>query len=153
MKIKPLNELQEFCSPYATELGLTLVEVDFKNGDNPTITFYIDKDGGVDLDACESFSRVIDAPLDEFDPTYGEPYLLNVSSLGIDRPFKTDKDFTDNLEKEVEVKLSKSIKGKKYFEGVLTYFDEGIIRIRMDKETLTIDRKSITKINKAIKFD
>jgi ribosome maturation factor RimP len=57
--------------------------------------------GGVDLDACESFSRAIDAPLDEFDPTFGEPYTLNVSSLGIDRPFKTEQDFQDNLDGEV----------------------------------------------------
>jgi len=153
MKIKSLEELKAFCAPYATELGMSLIDVELKNGDNPTITFYIDKVGGVDLDACESFSRAIDAPLDEFDPTFGEPYSLNVSSLGIDRPFKTEQDFQDNLDGEVEVKLKTSIKGKKYYEGVLTYFDDATVRIKVGKDTLTIDKKSIIKINKAIKFD
>ena len=153
MKIKPIEEIKAFAEKYANETGIVLDSVEFKNTDVPTLIFYIEKEGGVDLDTCEKFSRAIDGPLDELDPTFGEPYSLNVSSVGIDKPFRTKEDFEKNLDKEVEVKLSKSIKGAKYYEGILTFFDDNVIRIRCGKDTLTIDRKTITKINKAIKFD
>ena len=100
MKVKTNAEITEFLSKIGEPMGITVVETEFKQGKNPSLTVYIDKEGGIDLDTCEAFHRAIDQPIDELDPTFGLPYTLNVSSLGIDRPFKTDKDFirflTDN---------------------------------------------------------
>lgn len=153
MKFKKAEEIKAFLLPIANEQGIEICDVEFKNGSDPAITIFIDKPCGVDLVACERFHRAIDGPIDELDPTFGEAYTLNVSSLGADRPFKTDKDFTDNLGGDVEVKLNASVKGKKFYEGALTYFDDKIIRVKInEKETLTFDRKSVVKINKAIKF-
>jgi ribosome maturation factor RimP len=81
------------------------------------------------------------------------PYTLNVSSPGLDRPFKTERDFERNLKKEVELKLYAPLKGKKFLEGVLTEFDENSVTIDTGKEQLKIARNKIAKINKAIKFD
>lgn len=153
MKFKRPEEIKNFLSAAVTACGAEIYDVELKNGSDPAITILIDRPEGIDLDFCEKVHNAIFELIDELDPTYGEPYTLNVSSLGIDRPFKTQADFENNLNGEVEVKLQNSVKGKKFYEGVMVYFDDKIIRIKIsEKETLTFDRKSVVKINKAIKF-
>ena len=153
MKIKPINEIIDFCKEYADSVGVKVVDVEFKQGKNPTMTIFIDKDGGVDLDSCEAFHRAIYEPIDELDPTFGAQYTLNVSSLGADRPFKTDDDFNSHIGKMVEVKLYASIQGKKAYDGVLESYDGSKITLRVNSKTLfTIDLKSIVKINEYIDF-
>ncbi len=154
MKIKSISEITEFCQNIASTLNLTVVDVEFKQGKNPALTIFIDKEGGVDLDSCEAFHRAIDAPLDELDPTFGQPYTLNVSSPGADRPFKTERDFTSHVGQKVEVKLYNSIRGKKFLEGELTSYDGERITLKTDeKTTYTIDLKNTVKVNEFIDFN
>lgn len=154
MKVKSNAEILEFAKKIGDPLGINAVEVEFKQGKNPELTIFIDKDGGVDLDTCEIFHNAINDPLDEFDPTFGLPYRLNVSSLGIDRPFKTDEDFISHIGERVEVKLYASIKGKKFYDGILMSYDKNQITLKVDeKNTFTIDLKSIVKINEYIDFE
>ena len=153
MKVKSNQEILEFCQPIAKSVGVRVVEVEFKQGKNPALTIYIDKDGGVDLDSCEAFHRAIDEPLDELDPTMGLPYTLNVSSLGVDRPFKTDEDFNSHIGQMVEVKLYNSIRGKKMLDGELLSYDGKVIILNVnDKDTYTIDLKNTVKVNEYIDF-
>lgn len=154
MKVKSNVEIQEFLQPIAKEVGVEIVEVEFKLGKNPALTIYIDKDGGVDLDTCEKFHNAIFDPLDELDPSFDQPYTLNVSSLGIDRPFKTDKDFLSHIGCRVEVKLYASIKGKKFYDGILMSYENGQVTLKVDeKNTFTIDLKNIVKMNEYIDFE
>ncbi|MBR3804428.1 MAG: ribosome maturation factor RimP [Clostridia bacterium] len=154
MKIKSIDEITEFCSKIAEPLGITVAEVEFKQGKNPALTIYIDKEGGVDLDTCELFHRAIDEPLDTLDPTFGASYTLNVSSLGIDRPFKTENDFLSHVGKRVEVKLVSPIKGKKFYDGILASYDGKCITLKVDeKNTFTIDLKNTVKVNDYIDFE
>ena len=154
MKIKPVEEIKDFLTPIGEAVGVEVVEVEFKQGKNPSLTVYIDRDGGIDLDICEKFHRAIDEPLDVLDPTFGEPYTLNCSSLGLDRPFKTAKDFEKNIGNEVEVKLYAPIKGKKYYEGILVDAHDTNVVIKVDdKTTLSIEKSEIVKINKLITLD
>ena len=81
------------------------------------------------------------------------PYTLNVSSPGLDRPFKTARDYERNLGKEVEVKLYAPLKGKKLLEGILDSFDETTVTIVSGGEQLRLPLNRIAKIHKAIKFD
>lgn len=153
MKIKSTAEIAEFLNGIATPLGIKVVEVEFKQGKNPELTVFIDKEGGVDLDSCELLHRAIDEPLDEFDPTFGEPYRLNVSSLGIDRPFKTDEDFLSHIGERVEVRLKNSIRGKKFYDGILVSYDQKVVTLKVDeKTTFTIEMKNIAKMNDYIDF-
>jgi ribosome maturation factor RimP len=152
MKAKSNQEIYDFLKPIADGLNIEIVEVVFKNSKNPSLTVFIDKEGGVDLDTCELFHNSIDAPLDELNP-YDGPYTLNVSSPGLDRPFKTERDFTRNLGKEVEVKLYASVAGKKFLEGVLKNYDGKTVIVTVDGQDYTLPLESIVKINKAIKFD
>ena len=152
MKAKSNQSIFEFLKPYADDLNIEIVEVEFKVSKNPTLTVYIDKEGGVDLDTCELFHNAINAPLDEFDP-YPQAYTLNVSSPGVDRPFKTARDFEKNIGKIVEIKLFAPLNGKKFYEGKLVSYDGNNIEISVSNVQLKIELNKIAKINQAIIFD
>ena len=92
MNIKPLSELRAFLEGYASPMGIEIVDVEFSEKDR-SLTIFIETPAGVDLDTCEAFHNAIMDPIDEFDPTYDAPYTLNVSSPGLDRPFKTARDY------------------------------------------------------------
>lgn len=154
MKVKSNAEIIDFLSPIGESVGVKVVEAEFKQGKNPSLTIFIDKDGGVDLDACERFHNAIFDPIDELDPTFGAQYTLNVSSLGVDRPFKTEKDFLDHIGQRVEVKLYASIKGKKFYDGELVSYNGETITLKVDaKNTFTIDMKNIVKVNEYVDFN
>ena len=155
MKFKSTQEILNAVSSAVELLGVEIVEVEPKISKNPTLTFYIDKDmeGGIDLDTLEAFHNAIDPLLDEADVSNGAAYTLNVSSPGLDRAFKTPRDFLKNLEKEVEVKLFAPLKGQKFFEGVLKEYTENYIILEINGQELKLSHNMIAKINKAIKFD
>lgn len=148
------EQIENFIEPIVTELGYEIVEVEFAkkhNGDN--LTVFIDKkEGYIDITDCEKVHNAIDEPLDELDPTMGKPYTLNVSSPGIDRPIVTDKDYNRNLGQVLEVKLFQAILKKKIFIGKLLSFDESIIELETEKETIKLERKMISKATKYIEF-
>lgn len=133
-------------------MGIEIVDVEWDDKAS-ALTVYIETEQWVDLDTCERFHNAILEPIDELDPTYDTPYTLNVSSPGLDRPFKTDRDFERNLQKEVEIKLYAPLKGQKFLEGILIGFDENSVTVKTLKEEIKISRLKIAKINKAIKFD
>ena len=81
-------------------MGVEIVDVEW-NDKAAALTVYIETEAGVDLDTCEKFHNAIMEPIDSLDPTYDKPYTLNVSSPGLDRPFKTKRDFERNLLKEI----------------------------------------------------
>ncbi len=153
MKVKTNQEIQDVLQPLADEMQIEIVEVEFKQGREPALTIYIDTENGVDLNTCEAFHRAIDPILDELDPTFGAPYTLNVSSPGLDRPLKTERDFNKCMGKKVEVKLFAPMQGKKFFEAVLVGFDEHCVSIDLGGDVLKLEKSKIAKINRAIEFD
>lgn len=148
-----MEEIKSLCEKYAAPLGIAVADVEFKQGKSPALTVFIDKAGGVSLDDCEKLHNAIFDPLDDLDPTYGQPYTLNVSSLGADRPFKTDEDFTSHIGKKVEVKLYAAVKGKKFYDGELISYDGERIVLKTVKETFSFDLKSVVKVNEYIDFN
>lgn len=153
MKIKSIEEILFVVQPIADEMSIELVDVEFKQGKDPALTFFIDIEGGVDLDTCEKFHRAIDPILDDLDPTFGAPYTLNVSSPGLDRPFKTERDYQKAMGQKVEVKLFAPMQGKKLFEGVLKSYDENCVCIEEKGEELKFEKSKIAKISRAIDFE
>lgn len=148
------EKVEQLVAPIVEGFGLELVEVVYeKKFDGMNLTIYIDKKGGADLDDCEKVHRAIDEPLDELDPTAGASYTLNVSSCGLDREIKTDKDFARNVDEELEIKLYQKIGKSKEYVGVLKTFDTEKITIENQKgETIEIPRKVISKATKFIRF-
>ena len=153
MKFKSVEEITSALLPTATAMDIEIVEVEAKVTKNSYITVYIDTENGVDLDTCEKFHNAIDPVLDELDPSFGAPYTLNVSSPGLDRPLKTDRDFQRRIGKDVEVKLFAPLKGKKYFECKLVDYDGNNVVLLDGDEQIKMPLVRIAKINEAVKFD
>ncbi len=142
----------QLVKPIADGFGLEVLEVLYeKKPDGMNLTIVIDKDGGVTIDDCELLHRAIDAPLDELDPIECS-YTLNVSSPGIDRPLKTERDFRRNLNKEISVKLYKPLDGKKEYKGILTDFDDDTFTIVVGKNKKVFVKKDAAKIEPIIEF-
>ena len=143
----------EKINPVIEELGYEVVDLEYvKQSDGMNLIFYIDCDNGVNIEDCEKVSKIIDPLLEELNPTDDKPYILNVSSPGIDRPLKTEMDFLRNKGKEIEITLFSKINGKKVFDGVLVSFNEKDIVIENNNQQLTFSREKIAHIVPIIKF-
>lgn len=153
MKVKAIEEIRAFLENIANDMGIELVDVEFKQGKEPALTAFIDTENGVDLDTCEKFHRAIDEPLDEFDPTYGVPYTLNVSSPGLDRPLKTERDFARHIGELLEIKLFAPQKGRKVFEAVLKGYDGNNLILEENGVEYKLEQNKIAKVCVAIVFD
>ena len=150
--MKLTDKIFDIVEPTVTALGYELYEVEYqKEFDNWVLTLYIDHPDGVSLDDCELVSNAVDPVLDAADPIE-QAYYLSVSSLGIDRPLKTDKDFKRNIRKVMDVKLYAPLNGKKEFSGTLTAFDEETYTIELKSGSETIERKKTALIRPHIDF-
>ena len=157
MKVRSVQEIEAALRPVAESVGVEIYEVAFKQGKAPSLTVFLDTDaeGGIDLDTCEKFHNAADPVLDELDPTYGQPYTFNVSSPGLDRPFRKDKDYLRNIGKKVEVKLYAPYRGEKFFEAVLAAYDPAAGNVTLEKggETFKLNLTQIVRMSQAIDFD
>ena len=118
---------EELVLPIIEERGFELVDVEYvKEGSNYYLRVYADKEGGITIDDCVEVSRALNPKLDAYDKEFKEPYILEVSSPGLLRPLKKDKDFARNLGKMVEIKLFKPLEESKNkeFEAELKRYDD-----------------------------
>lgn len=140
------------CERICEDLGYELVDVEYvKEKSDYYLRIFIHKPGGVSLDDCQIMSENLSNLLDEKD-IIKNPYYLEVSSPGLDRPLKTDKDLERNIGKEVEVNLYKAINNQKKYEGELIAYDKESITIRTNDNELILERKDISVIRLTIKF-
>ncbi|MCR5485684.1 MAG: ribosome maturation factor RimP [Clostridiales bacterium] len=118
--------------PIAESLGLKIWDISFlKEGSSWYLRIIIDKDGGVNINDCENFSRMIDGPLDEADPIE-QSYCLEVSSPGLERELKKPAHFLSCIGQRVNVKTIRPIDGERDFSGMLESYDNGDICVRLD---------------------
>lgn len=143
MLLKPLMEERQF----------ELVDVEFvKEAGNWFLRVYIDKPGGITIDDCELISRALSDKLDEEDFIV-ESYILEVSSPGLGRPLKKEKDFVRSQGQSVEVKLFRPIEKQKEFTGILKSWDKDTVTLEFEEEAvLTIERANIALIRLAFDF-
>ena len=150
------QEIEQHCTelvtPIIEENGFELVDVEYvKEGSDYYLRVYADKEGGINIDDCVLISRALEAKLDEED-FITDAYILEVSSPGLGRPLKKEKDFKRSIGKSVECKLYKAIDKQKEFEGVLKDFTEDTITIEIDEKELVLERKDIAMVRLAIDF-
>ena len=139
-------------------LGFELDEVEYqKEQGNWVLTLYIDAPEGVTLDDCERVSHAVDPILDEADPI-PDAYYLSVSSIGLDRPLKKDRDFARNVGNKLDVKLYAPVNKKKEFLGTLVSFDADSFTIALVEKggatgsEMTIARKDAALVRPHIDF-
>lgn len=143
----------EVILPFVEAQECELIDLEYvKEGSDKYLRAYIDKAGGVTVNDCEAVSRPFSDKLDELD-FIDEAYILEVSSPGLGRPFKKDKDFARNIDEEVECKLYSAVNHKKDFTGLLKAFDANTITLELeDGQMVTIDRKNLALIRQTVYF-
>jgi len=129
------------------------VDVEYvKEGGTWYLRAYIDKPGGINVDDCEVVSRRLSDILDEKD-YIEEAYILEVSSPGLGRPLKKEKDFKRSLGEEVDVRTYRMIEKQKEFTGLLKDYDDATVTIEMEDGTLkTFEKSDIALIRLAFDF-
>lgn len=154
---KPRQNTAEMCAelaqPILENLGLFLWDVRFeKEGSGWFLRYFIDKEGGVDINDCEQFSRAIDPVLDHADPIE-QSYCLEVSSPGIERELTRPWHFEKFEGKQVLAKLIRPVDGVREFCGTLISHEGGITRILCDGNTVEIAQKQAASIRVCDDFD
>ena len=143
---------EELLSPITDELGIEVVDVEFvKEAGEYYLRVLIDKEGGVTINDCEDVSRRLDTILDEKD-YIEESYILEVSSPGLGRQLKKDKDFIRENGKEVDIKLFKAVEKSKEYIGILKGFDAQHVTIEIEGSDVVFDRTNIAKISLSFDF-
>lgn len=130
-----------------------LVDVEYvKEAGSWYLRAYVDKPGGFTVNDCELVSRALEAKLDAED-FIEDSYILEVSSPGLGRPLKKEKDFKRNLGNEVEIRLFRQIDKQKEWEGFLTAYDAETVTIELESgEERTFSRQDIALIRQAVHF-
>ena len=124
MSKKAEQAIESAVLPIIEQMGYEYVGTEIKKvGPDTELIVYADKDGGIELDDCEKISKQIDSVIEELDPIK-DGYYLCVSSPGLDRPLKSQRDFERSIGKIVDVKPYKADKKLKVITGKLISFDE-----------------------------
>ena len=147
------QQTEELLEPIVTEHGFELVDVEYvKEAGTWYLRAYIDKPGGITVDDCEVVSRQFSDILDEKD-YIEDAYIFEVSSPGLGRPLKKEKDFKRSMGEEVEIRSYRAIDRQKEFTGILKAYDNDTVTIAYEDDTEQVFNKSdIALIRLALDF-
>ena len=133
-KKNTVEKVRELALPLCDELGLFLWDVRFeKEGASWYLRVFIDKDGGVDMDDCEAFTRPFNKILDDTHPI-SQSYVLEVGSPGLGRDLKRPEHFLACIGDEIRVKTIRPIDGERDFIGILMSFEKNSFVIAQSEE-------------------
>ncbi len=144
---------EELLIPIVEKMGFELVDVEYVNeGGNYYLRAYVDKEGGITINDCEAVSRAFNEKLDEEDFIEGA-YTMEISSPGLGRPLKKEKDYVRSMGKELEIHTYKPINKQKEFFGILKAYDKNTVTIETeDEEEITFQKKDLSLIRLAFDF-
>lgn len=147
MKIDALvNEIYEMVNPIAEELNYDIYHIEYvKENGEFYLRIYIEKDGGITLSDCEALSRRVSDLMDEKDPIK-DPYFLEVSSPGLNRTLFTENHYKRFIGREVMVRFTKSIDGKKNVKGILKEVNDDSIVVEAEN-LMNIPKDKIKSAN------
>ena len=144
--------VEKFLVPIMEEHRFELVDVEWvKEAGTWYLRAYVDKEGGISVDDCETVSRRLSDWLDKED-FISESYILEVSSPGLGRPLKKDKDFARSIGKDVDVRLYRARDKRKDFTGVLKAYDNDTVTIEEERKELVFGRGEIALFRLAFDF-
>jgi ribosome maturation factor RimP len=145
------QSVTELIEPGLLANGLELVDVEFKKeGKSWILRIYIDCEGGITLADCQKVSRLV-GDLIEVEEVIEPVYTLEVSSPGLNRVLKKEKDFLKYSGKYIYVQCHAPMDGRKKFTGILTGFIDQSIHLEVDGQHYTIPLSLVAKANLVIK--
>ena len=146
------QKTEELVTPIIDENHFELVDVEYvKEGANWYLRIYADKDGGISIDDCVLISRALEAKLDA-DDFIKDAYILEVSSPGLGRPLKKEKDFQRSIGQSVDIKLYKAIDKQKEFTGILKEYSKERIILPIDGTDQEFETKSVASARLSLDF-
>lgn len=147
------QKTEELLLPILEANDFELVDVEYvKEGGTWYLRSYIDKPGGITVDDCEVVSRALNEKLDALD-FIEDAYIMEVSSPGLGRPLKKEKDFARSMGEEVEIRTYRAIDKQKEFLGVLCDYDKDTVTIELeDGSKKVFNRTEIALIRLAFDF-
>ncbi|MFC1841077.1 ribosome maturation factor RimP [Thermodesulfobacteriota bacterium] len=146
------NQVFDIASPILEDIGFELIDVEYLSVNGRWILrLYIDKEGGVTIDDCVSVSRELGDLLDVKDIINHE-YVLEVSSPGLNRPLKREKDFIKYIGKKIKCRMAGPVDGQKIFSGLLKDLKEGRIFLKTENGIVELSLDDIEKANLVYEF-
>lgn len=137
---------EKLIQPILEANGVELFDVDYiKEGSDWYLRVYIDKEGGVTIDDCQNVSRAFNEILDKENYIDGA-YIFEVSSPGLLRPLKKEKDYQKSIGRLIDIKLYQPVNKLKEYTGVLKCFDKETITLGLSEEELVIERSNLAMI-------
>jgi len=151
-----VDRLQDIVSPILWTMGLELVDVEcVGQGSRTVVRVYIDKPGGVTVSDCERAHVALSPALDVSDP-FSHPYTLEVSSPGLDRPFKRLQDYRRAVGARVSVKLKQPIDGQWRIVGVLAEVNAEVMTMTVSEppppRSIILDFGRIAEARRVVTF-
>ena len=147
-----IERVHRLVGPVFLSEGLELVEVEYRREARGwVLRLYVDKEGGITLDDCAQISREIGRNLDVED-FIATPYILEVSSPGLTRSLKTEKDFMKYRDRLVKVRTNQPVENRRQFMGRLRGVGEERIQIEVDGKVFLVPLSFIAKANLDIEF-
>ena len=147
------SRVEAFLLPLMEEYRFELVDVEYvKEAGNWYLRAYIDKEGGITVNDCEAVAREMNEILDRED-FVEDSYVFEVSSPGLGRPLKKEKDYVRSMGKEIEIRTYRAINREKEFYGILSAYDESTVTIETENgEKMTFEKPDIALIRLAFDF-
>lgn len=144
---------EELIQPIIDRMNFELVDVEYvKEGSVWYLRAYIDKEGGITVNDCEAVAREMSEILDREDYVEGS-YTFEVSSPGLGRPLKKEKDYKRSMGKEIEIRTYRAINREKEFRGILKAYDDASVTIETEDETeMKFEKTEIALIRLALDF-
>jgi len=131
--VKEVSRIAESLLP---EFGMEMVDVEFRfERGRWTLRVYIDKEGGVTVDDCASVSRDL-GDVVEAESIINHPYVLEVSSPGLDRPLRKEQDFIRSIGRLIAIEMERPVNKRRNFTGRLAHVGDGAVQILVDGEGL-----------------
>ena len=147
-----MDRVQAIADPILSNEGMELVEIEYRREARGwVLRLFIDKEGGVTVDDCTLISQEVGRSLDVEDFILN-PYTLEVSSPGLTRPLKNERDFTKYRNHLIKVKTVNPIENRRQFRGKLLEIFENRIEIEMDERVVQIPLSNVAKANLEIEF-
>ncbi|MBQ1274246.1 MAG: ribosome maturation factor RimP [Cellulosilyticum sp.] len=147
-----VETIESYLEPILAEFKFELIDVEYvKEGPNYYLRIYIDKEGGINIQDCQITSRTLEKVLEQEDPIK-EPYILEVSSPGLDRVLKKDREFEYFKGRLVDVKLYKAINGEKNYTATLVNKTEDTLYLDDEGSALEFEMKDVAVVRLAITF-
>ncbi len=144
------KKTEELLDPILKRFDFDLWDVEYvKEGGEYYLRAFIDKEGGITIDDCVDVSRELSDLLDEAD-FIEEAYTLEVSSPGLTRTLKKDREFEKSIGRAVELKTYRPVDGTKEFTGTLASFDAEQITIEQESCSRSFQRADVAVVKLAL---